>query len=60
MISYGEKTYLTAKETAAFLGISEGLMYKTLKKPGFPACRIGNRWLVSKKGVQEWLEKQMG
>ena len=53
------KEYLNAAETAALLGVSKSLLYKLFKEPGFPACRLGGKWIVSREGVEEWLKERM-
>jgi excisionase family DNA binding protein len=50
---------LTIKAAAAELGISEPQVRdKLLKLPGFPAFRIGSRWIIPKDGLHDWIEEQ--
>lgn len=53
------KEYMNATETAAMLGVSKSLLYKILKQPDFPACRLGGKWIISREGVEEWLKERM-
>lgn len=53
-----KKTY-SVEEAAQVVGISARYMYELIKTAGFPAFRIGRRWLVSVKGLERWLEAQI-
>lgn len=52
------KKTLTVPEAAEVVGISRAKMYELVKVEGFPTIMIGNRILVSAKGLEEWLEAQ--
>ena len=52
-----KKTY-SVEEAAQVVGISARYMYDLVRTAGFPAFRIGRRWLVSVKGLERWIEKQ--
>jgi len=54
----GDKLVYNVTEVAEALGVSRPTVYELLNTPGFPAFRIGNRWLTSKAGLSEWVEKQ--
>lgn len=54
----GKKTY-SVEEAAQVVGISARYMYELIKTAGFPAFRIGRRWLVSVNGLERWLEAQI-
>lgn len=53
-----KKTY-SVEDAAQVVGISARYMYELIKTAGFPAFRIGRRWLVSVKGLERWLEAQI-
>ena len=48
---------LTVEETADELNISRPMAYKLVKEPSFPSFRIGERILVSRRGLQWWIDK---
>ncbi len=45
-------------ETARVLGISRTTVYRLLLDSTFPAFKVGNRTLVSKAGLAEWVERK--
>ena len=53
-----KKTY-SVEEAARVVGISARYMYDLVRTEGFPAFRIGQRWLVSIKGLERWLDAQI-
>ena len=49
----------SVKEAAAELGICTPSVYSYLiPLPDFPAFRVGNRWLIPKDGLHDWIEEQ--
>ena len=54
----GEKLVLSVAEAAEIVGISDRYMYELVKTEGFPTIRIGKRLLVSRPGLERWLEAQ--
>ncbi|MBO7206410.1 MAG: helix-turn-helix domain-containing protein [Kiritimatiellae bacterium] len=48
---------LSIEQAAEYLGVSESLIKKKLKKGDlqFPVRRLGRRYLIPKKGLDEWL-----
>ena len=52
----GEKLVLSVAEAAKIVGISDRYMYSLVKTEGFPTIRIGKRLLVSRPGLERWLE----
>ncbi|MBR5737256.1 MAG: helix-turn-helix domain-containing protein [Verrucomicrobia bacterium] len=40
------------------LDIGRNVAYQLVQQPGFPAFTIGRRVLVSRKGLQEWIDSQ--
>ena len=53
-----EKLVYNVTEVAQVLNVSRPTAYELLHRPGFPAFRIGNRWLTSKAGLAKWVEEQ--
>ena len=49
---------LSVPEMAAALGISRAGAYELARSEGFPALRIGNRIVIPKDKLQEWVNKQ--
>lgn len=49
---------LNMKNVAAVLGISESRAYDLCKTEGFPAFRVGNRILIQRDKLVEWIEQQ--
>ncbi len=57
--SYDElPLFLSAKLVAQTLGISISSAYELMAEQGFPAIRIGNRIVVPKDKLCQWVEKQ--
>ena len=40
------------------LAIGRNVAYQLVQQPGFPSFMIGRRVLVSRKGLQEWIDEQ--
>ncbi len=53
-----EKTTLSVQELALQLGICLPKAYELVKQPGFPVLRIGNRILIPKDSLLNWLHAQ--
>ena len=53
-----EKLTLSASEAAQIIGISRSRMYQLMKVKGFPTVQVGRRLLVSRKGLERWVEEQ--
>lgn len=50
----------TAKEAAQVLGFGVNTVYQLTYTPDFPKIRIGRRILIPAKGLEEWLQRQIG
>ena len=50
---------LSVPEMAAALGISRAGAYELARSEGVPALRIGNRIVIPKDKLQEWVDKQI-
>lgn len=53
-----ELTY-SVTEAAEALGISRRAMYNLLNKEGFPTLKVGNRRLISKELLAQWVRDQV-
>ena len=49
-----EKNFLTAKETADYLGICLPNVYKLLESKQIAGARVSKKWLISKRSVYEF------
>ena len=55
-----EKLALSVTETAEALGLSRPSVYRLLQREDFPVFQVGGRRLVSRRGLEEWIDKQAG
>lgn len=53
-----EKLTLSVPEAAEVIGVSPSKMYEVVKIQGFPLVKLGKRLLVSRKGLERWIEEQ--
>lgn len=53
-----EKLSYVPKEAAKILGVGNNTIYNLLKEDDFPSFRINDKWYVSRKGLEDWVEKQ--
>ncbi|MCG3795990.1 excisionase [Bacillus toyonensis] len=53
-----ERSTLTAKEVATYLGISLDLVYKESIYGSLPCIRIGRRKLFRKESLDRWMAKK--
>lgn len=51
----------TPKEAAKVLGIGTNAIYELVKNDDFPSFKLadGDKWYISKKGLDEWIENQI-
>lgn len=54
-----EKRCYTVKDLQEILGISRPTVYELLKKHEFRWIQIGNKYRISKKSFDEWLDQKM-
>lgn len=52
------KLTLSVDEAARLLGLNRVTVYKLAKQENFPSIFVGRRVLISKKGLEEWLERE--
>lgn len=53
------KAVLNLKEAAAYLGISTPTLLALLQGGSIPCRRAGQRWLISKAVLDDWLTHRM-
>ena len=49
------KLAYTLKEAAEAIGVSEPTMHAMVQQPGFPAFRVGKRWVIPMDAFSTWL-----
>lgn len=54
-----EKMTLTVPEAAEAIGLAVCKVYDLCHVATFPAFRIGGRWIIPKRDLQEWLSQQV-
>lgn len=55
-----QKLAYSVDEAAQVLGVSRSTVYTLIHRADFPALKIGNRQLISREGLAEWVRKQAG
>lgn len=53
-----QKLTYSVAEAAEALGVSKTIMYQIIRIKGFPVIVVGNRRLISIKGLERWVEEQ--
>lgn len=53
-----EKLALSVDEAAKLLGVSKPTMYGIIHREDFPCFKVGNRRLISRVKLAEWVESQ--
>ncbi|NSW84279.1 MAG: excisionase family DNA-binding protein [Syntrophothermus sp.] len=48
------------QETARFLGVGYRTVLRLAHRQGFPALRLGKKFLVNRDLLRVWLEREMG
>lgn len=49
---------MTIDEAAAYIGQSQRWLYEALRRGEVPGARMGLRWVLSKRRLDEWLEER--
>ncbi len=52
--------YFGPKELIKVLPIGKNRAYELCRADGFPAMRVGKSIIISREGLEEWLDKQIG
>lgn len=50
---------MSVEDMAEELAIGRNVAYELVQVPGFPSFTVGRRVLVSRKGLQEWIDEQI-
>lgn len=45
----------TVHETAGALGLSVSVTYRMIRDGELPAIRVGRRWVVPRRALEQWL-----
>lgn len=53
-----EKLALSAAEAAQLIGVSKPTVYLLCKRDDFPSFYVGGRLLISRRGLEAWIEQQ--
>lgn len=51
---------LTLNEARKIIGVSYPVMLQLANQPGFPAFRIGKKWIVSSGELMRWMGEKAG
>lgn len=51
---------MSIKEFAESLGIGMNKAYELVNKEDFPKVRIGNRYIILRNRLEEWLDNNIG
>ncbi|ETR71305.1 MAG: DNA binding domain-containing protein [Candidatus Magnetoglobus multicellularis str. Araruama] len=54
-----ERPFLSTKEVAQFLDITEKMVYSLVSEKGLPATKITGKWLFPLRYVEQWLEENI-
>jgi excisionase family DNA binding protein len=54
-----EKENLTVKDVAQYLNRSETTIYNMLNEGELPGIKLGGKWIVRKKDLDEFLDQKM-
>ena len=49
---------MSVEDMAEELTIGRSIAYQLIQQPDFPSFMIGRRVLVSRKGLQDWIDRQ--
>ena len=52
--------FLNSATVAKVLGVSPSSGYELMHEPGFPVLRIGNRMVVPKEQIIQWVKEHTG
>lgn len=58
MKTSSNKSVFNLKEAAAYLGISVPTLARLLRSGVIPYRRIGQRWLIARAALDDWLNKK--
>ena len=55
-----ERVMISSAEAAKLLGVSRPTFYELAATDGFPAMRVGRKYLVCLQGLRRWAEENCG
>lgn len=55
-----EDTMLTIKDLQTIFNCGKRQAYELLRVPGFPAMKLGGKYLISAKALDGWIQKNTG
>ena len=58
MKTSSSKSVFNLKEAAAYLGISVPTLVRLLGSGAIPYRRVGQRWLIARSALDDWLNKK--
>lgn len=53
-----QRLALSVVEAAELLGLAPKTVYQLIHIPGFPCFKVGAKYVVSRKGLETWVEQQ--
>lgn len=53
-----DKLTYNVSEAATALGVSRPTIYRLLRRKDFPSLKVGGRTLVSRAGLERWVDQQ--
>lgn len=53
-----ERLTLSVTEAASLLGVSRPTVYQLIRRADFPSFKVGARTLISRAGLEAWVERQ--
>jgi len=60
IIRDNERLTYNVSDAAAVLNVSRNTMYAIMRRDDFHAAfRVGDRWLISREGLKDWMTKQI-
>lgn len=54
-----EPIMLTVKDVQTMLNIGKNTAYELIAQPDFPTIKLGGKYLVSKQGLEAWVQKHL-
>ncbi len=51
---------LTVEDAAKVLGLGRTTMYELARTKGFPVVTVGRRKLISRQGLERWIQENEG
>ena len=54
-----DKIAVSVAEAAELLSLSPPTVYELMRRDDFPAFKLGKRTLVSRQGLEKWVQNQL-